>query len=83
MKHLKRCGILEGSCDGGEGLWERQEVVVWAGAEKKFKRKDGCALLVSPRVWTKGNEVLTNSGLDDEQDVNGEVCMGVCIYPTE
>ncbi len=56
--HMRRCGIME--CVGGNEceIWEGMEGgVVWHGVDEKSRGrgKEGCALLLSPRVW-KGIE---------------------------
>ncbi len=52
--HMKGCGIVE--CLGGNerGIWEgMEEGVVWCGIDEKSRGrgKEGCPLLLSPRVW--------------------------------
>ena len=48
--HMKGCGVGGNDCE----LWEGMEGgVVWCGVDEKSKGRgrEGCALLMSPRVW--------------------------------
>ena len=52
--HLKGQGMCECKRGEGGGLWEGMEGgAVWAGLEETYKgkAKEGCAILVSERVW--------------------------------
>ncbi len=49
--HLKGCGMRDGRDEDEVGLWEGLEGgVVWTGIERG-RGKEGCAIMVSPRVW--------------------------------
>ncbi len=48
--HLKGCGVVDGRDEDEGGLWEGLEGgVIWSGIEKG-RGREGCALVVSPRV---------------------------------
>ncbi len=81
--HLEECGVTDGRDEDERELWEGLEGgLVWTGIGKG-RRKEGCAIMVSPRVW---------AGIDGHGWLgprigwmSGKLVMvkgaGVCVYP--
>ncbi len=80
--HLKGCGVAVGRDeDEGRLLGGLKGRVVWTGIERG-RGKEGCALMVSPRVWpeTDGNGWLRSRTVWMTGKIGMVKCVWVCVY---